>query len=452
MTFARKFNRLFNLSFFIPLLVSAQVSVVKQENGFILMRNGAPYYIKGVGGTVNMEFARSIGANSIRTWGIERAGEILDEAHKNGLTVMLGLWLQHERHGFDYDDSAAVQNQFNHFKSVIDTYKDHPALLLWGVGNEVDLNYTNPNVWYAVQQIARYIHETDPRHPTSTVTAGLDSMEVAYIRDRAPDIDIYGVNTYGDIAHVPADISRYGWNGPYMITEWGTNGYWESPLTPWKVSIEPTSTQKKTDYVERYRRYIEPFPACLGSYAFLWGAKQEYTETWFGLFSKDNLPTEPVDALEYVFTGNHPAYPSPAIRSFELDRKVAGDGIRLKAGNRYEASVLSSFPAVANTSDTLSNEVLTYDWKVLAESEDKKSGGDREAEASRQHIRFRNKHSPLVSFVAPDSPGSYRLFVNVYGHGKVAYANIPFQVIPRSAEDGPARPVSFKHQKMEFIR
>ena len=41
---------------------------------------------------------------------------------------------------------------------------------------------------------------------------------------------------------------------------------------------------------------------------------------------------------------------------------------------------------------------------------------------------------------------------HLYGHGKVAYANIPFQVVPRPAEDGPARPVSFKRQKMEFLR
>jgi hypothetical protein len=45
------------------------------------------------------------------------------------------------------------------------------------------------------------------------------------------------VNTYGDIAGVPANISRFGWTGPYMITEWGVNGYWESPKTSWDVSI-----------------------------------------------------------------------------------------------------------------------------------------------------------------------------------------------------------------------
>lgn len=115
----------------------------------------------------------AIGANSFRTWGVDNAKQVLDEAHKRGLTVMLGLWLQHERHGFDYDNKMKVKQQLDYFKTVINQYKDHPALLLWGIGNELDLDYTNPNVWYAVQDIAKYAHQVDPNHPTSTVTARL---------------------------------------------------------------------------------------------------------------------------------------------------------------------------------------------------------------------------------------------------------------------------------------
>ena len=44
----------------------------------------------------------SIGGNSIRTWSTENAQEILkDEAHgKYGISVCLGLWVGHGRHGF----------------------------------------------------------------------------------------------------------------------------------------------------------------------------------------------------------------------------------------------------------------------------------------------------------------------------------------------------------------
>ena len=82
-----------------------KVEVVQNEDGsYEVHRGGQPYYIKGAGGDKKLDELVEIGGNSIRTWGIENAQEILDEAHKKGLTVMMGFWVQHERHGFDYND------------------------------------------------------------------------------------------------------------------------------------------------------------------------------------------------------------------------------------------------------------------------------------------------------------------------------------------------------------
>jgi len=139
-----------------------------------LLRNGNPYYIIGAGGETHLNELVEIGGNSIRTWGSENAQTVLDEAHKLGLTVLLGLWVQHERHGFDYNDTLAVAKQLASFKVTIDQFKNHPALLMWGIGNEVNLSYTNPKVWNAIQDIAKYAHQSDPNHPTTTVTAGLN--------------------------------------------------------------------------------------------------------------------------------------------------------------------------------------------------------------------------------------------------------------------------------------
>jgi hypothetical protein len=421
----------------------AQTSILKTDSGYVLLRNGQPYYVKGVGGSVNLPLAVAIGANSIRTWGIEDAERILDEAHRLGLSVMLGFWLQHERHGFDYNDTVKVNRQYRHFCAAIDRFKNHPALLIWGIGNELDLQYSNPRCWDAVQQIAAYAHKVDPNHPTSTVTAGLDSMEVVHIRNRAPDIDLLGINTYGDIKGVPANIRRFGWHGPYMITEWGPNGYWESPVTPWKAAIEQSSTEKKQVYLERYDRYIGPEKAqCVGSYAFLWGAKQEYTETWFGLFSKDNLPTEPIDALEYVFTGSWPSKPAPSVNGIQFDCQQRIHPQHFLAGD--------AFTAVVKT-DSLEkkNPGYRYHWRILAESTDKKSGGDAELAAAEIRGTVRNPTRKSIQGRMPMNPGAYRLFLQVTANGKVAYQNLPFMVIERKPEDGQARWMEFKKQGME---
>ena len=433
-----------SLLLFIGNLLFAQTKVVKTNSGFELQRDGKPYYIKGVGGDVNMEKIVAIGANSIRTWGVERAQEVLDEAQRNGLTVMLGLWVQHERHGFDYNNQEKVAKQLAYFKTVIDRFKNHPALLIWGVGNEVDLNYTNPNVWNAIQDIAKYIHESDPNHPTTTVTAGLDSLEVAFITARCPDIDIYSINTYGDIGNVPNHIANFGWNGPYMITEWGPNGHWESPQTKWGVSIEQNSTEKKEVYYYRYKNYIEKNTnTCLGSYAFLWGAKQEYTETWYGLFSKNNIPTEPIDALEEVFTGNALANPAPTILNFQVEKQKATDNIELKSSGMFDANINIQLAGDANM------EKANYAWRIIEESTDKKSGGDVEDAATEiTGLIKKTSQKNLIKFRAPQNAGAYRLFVSVTYQNKMAYANIPFKVIARGADEPQGKFIEFKYTDM----
>ena len=389
--------------------LAAQTKVVKTSNGFELQRNGKPYYIKGVGGDVNMEKIVAIGANSLRTWGVERAQEVLDEAQRNGLTVMLGLWVQHERHGFDYNNQEKVAKQLAYFKTVIDRFKNHPALLIWGVGNEVDLNYTNPNVWNAIQ-----------------------------------DIDIYSINTYGDIGNVPNHIAKFGWNGPYMITEWGPNGHWESPQTKWGVSIEQNSTEKKEVYFNRYKNYIEKNNnTCLGSYAFLWGAKQEYTETWYGLFSKNNIPTEPIDALEEVFTGNALTNPAPTILNFQVDQQKATDNIELKSSGMFDANIN------IRLAENASMEKANYNWRIIEESTDKKSGGDVEDAATEiTGLIKKTSQKNLIKFRAPQNAGAYRLFVSVTYQNKMAYANIPFKVIARGADEPQGKFIEFKYTDM----
>jgi hypothetical protein len=46
-----------------------------------------------------------MGANSFRTWGADNLEAQLDEAHRLGLAVTVGIWLGHERHGFNYNNA-----------------------------------------------------------------------------------------------------------------------------------------------------------------------------------------------------------------------------------------------------------------------------------------------------------------------------------------------------------
>ena len=171
----------------------------------------------------------------------------------------------------------------------------------------MDLFYTDFNVWDAVERIAAMIKEEDPNHPSCVVTAGLDVAEVQMIQERAPSIDILGVNTYGDVENVITRMDMYGWDKPYMVTEWGPNGHWEVFKTSWGAPVEQTSSEKAASYKHRYLDCIAADKeSCVGSYVFLWGQKQETTPTWYGVFLEDGSQTEALDNLHRAWKGEEP--------------------------------------------------------------------------------------------------------------------------------------------------
>lgn len=418
------------------------VKLVLSGDTWQLERKGKPYYVKGVGGHKHLDKAQEIGANSLRTWSVDDALEILDNAQAHGLTVMMGLWVGHQRHGFDYDNPKAIAGQLERFRAVIPKLKDHPALLCWAVGNEVNLQYTNHKVWYAVNDISKMIHELDPNHPTTTVTAGLAKQEVDLIKERCPDLDFLSVNTYGDLGNVSDNIRSYGWDGPYMITEWGPNGHWEVDKTDWGVPIEQTSTEKAVSYKNRYTKYIAGDPKrCMGSYVFLWGQKQEKTASWYGLFSGKGESTESVDELQKAWTGSWPENRCPQITSFKLDGKSVTEDVSLIAENLYEAAIATN---------DFDNDKLRIVWEVVSESAELKSGGDAESKPPSVPGLIKAHSGNTVKFRAPKEEGAFRLFVWIYdGNDHVAYANIPFYTAPRPKDMPQAQFMRLKRMSMD---
>jgi len=396
---------------------------IKQDNGaWKLYRAGEPYYIKGVGGQNYLDRAVAYGANSVRTWAPADAIRILDEAHSKGLTVLFGLWVGCERQGFDYNDAKGVQGQLEQFTEIVKAYKDHPALLMWGIGNETDLFYSDFKVWNAINDIAKMIHEVDPNHPTMTVTAGLDVAEVQLIQERAPHIDIFGINTYGALIGIDKEIRAFGWKKPYIISEWGPDGHWEVAKTAWGSPIEQTSSEKAAKYRERYVDGILVDPEmCIGSYVFLWGQKQETTPTWYGVFLEDGTETEVMDVLEKEWSGKEPENRSPHINSMTMNGKQAHESFFAEPGKLCEFNLDVIDP---------DNDKLTIRWELLPESRDIKSGGDAESkpEPVKFSVKEDNEKGKLI-FNAPKKQGPYRLFAYIYdGHGNAGTANFPFFV------------------------
>ncbi len=414
------------------------VEIRQVDGAYRLYRGGEPYYIKGAGlerqppGAGSIALLAEHGANSLRTWRTDEAGttgqDILDEAHAHGLTVTMGLEIARERPGqgvgyfdFDYDDSVAVAEQLERVKGEIQKYKDHPAMLIWGIGNELNLGATNPKVWNAVNQISEYIHEVDSNHLTTTMLAGISAELVAQIRERAPDLDLLSIQMYGDLPNLQTRINDAGWDGPYMVTEWGATGHWEVATTSWDAPIENNSSVKADYYLERYNLAIASDTIrCVGSYVFLWGQKQERTPTWYGIFLDSGEETEVVDVMHYIWNDTWPDNRSPRLESALLDGKTAYESVELKPGGSYPATVSVSDP---------DGDPLTFEWEVMPESTDLGHGGDQESVPPSLTGLVEPADAADVTVTAPEEPGAYRLFVYVYdGQHHAAHANIPFIV------------------------
>lgn len=404
----------------------ADVRITQEEGRYVLRVDGTPFRVMGAGmGGEGQEALAARGGNSFRTWGtgtdVAKVRAMLDRAQRNGLKIAMGIEVGNERHGFDYDDDAAVAAQLSRIGDEVNLYKDHPAVLMWVVGNELNLHYSNPKVWNAVGAIADMIHREDPHHPVMTTLAGFDKPLIDLLKARAPSLDLIGIQLYGDIGALPEKLKTSGWTGPYVVTEWGPTGHWESPLTTWKAPIEDDASRKAQLLQQRYEQVIAADTTQgLGSYVFLWGNKQERTPTWYGLFLPTGESTPAVDAMQYVWTGAWPKNRAPSIAPLRLDGRLATDSVTLRAGADAFAKIEAR---------DVDGDALQYRWTVLHESTATSIGGDREDVPDKVEVAAKEDGQGGLHFKAPKKPGTYRLFVEVLdGQGYAAYANLPFRV------------------------
>ncbi|AKO06663.1 hypothetical protein ACQR5T_03340 [Xanthomonas oryzae pv. oryzicola] len=417
---------------------AAQVRIAQGADGYRLLVDGAPFVIKAAGlGNGSMETLDARGGNALRTLHVDadpqRQRALLDRAQRNGLKVAVGIEVGNQRHGFDYDDAAAVKQQLQRILAQVRQSAAHPAVLLWVVGNALNLDDSNPKVWNAVGEIAEAIHAVNPDHPVTAMLAGFDKQLINQRKTRAPALDLVAVQLSGDIAALPQKLRDSEWRGPYVVTEWGPTGHRESPTTTWGVPIEDDRTHKALLLQPRYRSDIaSDTRQGLGSFVLLWGDRQERTPTWYGLFLPPGEVTSSVDTLQLLWTGQWPATRAPAVSALTLAGQRVTDSVSLRPGQAVTASIHASGASV-----------LRDTWQVRIESTARSSGGDPEtlpplvnvAIAPNRVAGDRNRAlgtGEEVRLIAPP-PGNYRLFVEAGDDdGRAGHANLPFRMLPPS--------------------
>ncbi len=399
-----------------PDRTAVPVRVVESAGGYQLLRDGRAYAIKGIGGNGSLTLLAASGGNSVRTWGPEGLDQTLDEAHKLGLTVAVGLWLGHERHGFDYSNVDQVAKQRDEVRKIILKYKDHPAVLLWSLGNEMEgPEGANAAIWSTINNLATMAKEIDPNHPTMTVVAEIGGNKMRNLHRLCTAVDIVGINSYAGVPSLPRRYQEAGGTKPFVITEYGPAGIWETEKNAWGAPPELSSTAKAESYRRAYEASISAKSQCLGSYAFLWGTKQEATATWFGMLLPDGRRLAAADTMAELWSGRPVANHVPTIAGLSIagpDQVAPGATVR-----------------VSLKADDPEGDPIKVRWIIRAEVANYSSGGDNETAAP----EFANaiKESDLTHAVVtmPKGGGGYRLFAYVSDdHGGAAVANVPLFV------------------------
>ncbi|WMI67642.1 glycoside hydrolase family 2 TIM barrel-domain containing protein [Mangrovimonas sp. YM274] len=403
----------------------ATVRIIETEKGYEIIRNGEPFYIKGAGGKPFFKELSEAGANTLRLYDTTNTAEILDEAQKYNIAVILDIWLPQYGKGNNlYKDAQFVKTMKAGVKKFVDQHKGHPALLMWNLGNELVYPVTLRDNEFidTFNDMIDQIHEDDPNHPVSTTVAGGSRGQTLSIHLNSPQLDLVGYNIFGGLKNIKRNQKQLSLVinvMPYYITEWAGHGPWEHRNTQWSRLLEPTSAEKSEIYKRKYETYIESDEESLGSIAFYWGQKNEGTPTWFNIIDEEGRKSNVYYALKEVWSGEQFEEDAPEVSQILLNQKLDSD--------LQVYSTKDTLEAVLKLERPDSNYI--FKWEVLKE-------GLGFGASSKRKLNMLNgdtiaiHRKERIQFQAPKEEGAYRLMAYVYDDNQnFATANIPFFIV-----------------------
>jgi len=292
--------------------------------------NGAPLHMKGVnwnpvrkGGShpADLDFSGFVvqdaqlmanaGINVVRTYDAITDTAVLDTLWSHGIYVISTV--------YGYGGSA-----ISTIAPKIAPVKNHPAILMWAVGNEwnynglyVNLNYNDARA--KIREAVREVKLLDSNHPVTTIYGELPSSDtISFLSD----VDVWGVNVYrgigfGDLFQKWAALSGL----PMYLGEYGADAYDARFDTP-NYDAQEEATRALTD--EIISNSAVTGGVCVGGMIFEFADEwykdstgdpwvhdtggvapgggphpdQTFNEEWWGLLDIDRLPRSAWEAYK----------------------------------------------------------------------------------------------------------------------------------------------------------
>lgn len=424
------------------------VYIKKTQTGYQLFRHGEPFYIQGAGGESYFRELAEIGGNTIRLYDTLNLQNKLDEAHKYNLAVIVDLPLYRFETSYNQylieDDVLLLKKNI---KNIVLKHKDHPALLMWNLGNEIQYPVviqknriaTNLNDVHEIfkvlfqrrkfiktfNELLEFIHAEDPNHPvTTSVATNKFWKKLLNIHIYSPDIDIIGYNIFAPPQRIKPQLdklSKFIKMKPFYISEWGMEGPWAQEKTSWGAPVETTSTNKGEQYKENYLIFKNNYSKSLGSAVFYWGQKQERTHTWFNIFDEQGRKSQVYNELQKLWSNDSVNQEPPRLKYMLIDKKGAKDNLVFTPNELKSAQVLFHEKA---------DSIFQISWEIHEEGWNYEGGGAKHKKTEIISGCIERIDGNEVIFRAPSVEGPYRIFAFIYDqYGNFATTNTPFYVL-----------------------
>jgi hypothetical protein len=231
---------------------------------------------------------RSVGFNTVLGWDEQEFDELtLDKAHEYGLGVVFPY---HFPYDGDFENSGYRAEQIENVLRYVRRYARHPAIRMWGLGNETVWGIGGPGAARAqafgtlLADVAEQVHLIDPNHPI--LYRDSEDLYIQPVRDalRARSIEqpwfVYGANVYTfRLGELITNWPDAGFRVPLFISEYSPTGF--------SATDRPSALVEMARTVERQPQYV------LGGSIYAWTTRSnDVVDRVYGLVDESGLPVD----------------------------------------------------------------------------------------------------------------------------------------------------------------
>lgn len=234
----------------------------------------------------DISLIKEMGANVIRTYAQRPTQkEALDRFYENGIYVIMGFHVDSLYGGsqvVDFGNPVVRENIKVRFLEMIEHWKDHPGILMWCFGNEVNQALEEHGEWSGdwyslIEECAQAAHQLEGENYHPVTTANSDQI-VWDIGDNAinaddssmPSLDLWSLQMYRGPTFADAFTTFENLTDkPLLITEFGCDAY-DSRYHQEDQAMQADYLSLQYSEINENLSSIDDLNVCVGAVAFSW--------------------------------------------------------------------------------------------------------------------------------------------------------------------------------------